>query len=97
MLKKNRSGPKGILCVRPFSATPAGAASQTESKRNGTSPLAKIAVGLVHLDYSAEVVEHTDLCPLRARERGVLRVRARLMDRVVPCIPDRTVSKPIAD
>src|SRR5262245_35400601 len=97
MLKKNRSGPKGILCVRPFSATPPGLLRRRESKRNDTSPLAKIAVGLVHLDYSAEVVEHTDLCPLRARERAVLRVRDRLTDRVWPCIQDRTVSKPIAD
>jgi hypothetical protein len=60
-------------------------------------PLAKIAVGLVRLDYSAEVVQHADLCLVRARERTVLRVRDRVTDRVWPCIPDRAISKPIAD
>ena len=64
---------------------------------NGASPLAKIAVGLVRLDYSAEIVQHTDLCLVRARERTVLRVRDRVTDRVWPCIPDRAISKPIAD
>ena len=55
------------------------------------------AVGLVRLDYGAEVVQHADLCPVRARERAVLRVRDRVTDRVWPCVPDRAVSKPIAD
>jgi hypothetical protein len=52
---------------------------------------------LVRLDYSAEVVQHADLCPVRARERAILRVRDRVTDRVWPCIPDRAVSKPIVD
>ena len=55
------------------------------------------AVGLVRLDYGAEVVQHADLCPVRARERAVLRVRDGVADRVWPCIPDRAVSKPTAD
>ena len=67
------------------------------AKRNSASPLAKIAVGLVRLDYSAEVVQHADLCPVRARERAVFRVRDRVTDRIWPCIPDRAGSKPIAD
>jgi len=60
-------------------------------------PLAKIAVALVRLDYSAEVVQHADLCLVRARERTVLSIRDRVTDRVWPCIPDRAISKPIAD
>src|SRR5262249_9689654 len=55
------------------------------------------AVGLMRMDYSAEVVQQADLSPVRARERAVLRVRDRVTDRVWPCIPDRTVSKPVAD
>src|SRR5215510_5880088 len=54
----------------------------------------KTAVGLVRLDYSTEVVQHTDLCPVRARERAVLRVSDRVTYRVWPCIPNRAVSKP---
>src|SRR5215475_5343642 len=54
-------------------------------------------IGLVRLDYSAEVVQQADLCPARARERPVLRVRDRVTDRVWPCIPDRAVSKPVTD
>jgi len=36
MLNKNRSGPKGILCVRPFSATPPGGcfADRVKTKRH---------------------------------------------------------------
>jgi hypothetical protein len=64
---------------------------------NGALPLAKIAIGSVRSDYSAKVVQHADLCPVRARERAVLRVRDRVTDRVWPCIPDRAVSKPIVD
>src|SRR5215471_17833175 len=67
------------------------------SKTKGASLLAKIAVGLVRLDYSAEIVQHADLCLLRARQRAVPRVRDRVTDRVWPCIPDWPVSKPIAD
>ena len=67
------------------------------AKTNGASPLAKIAVGLVRLDYSAEVVQHAHLSSARARERAVLRVRDRVTNRVWPRIPDRAVSKPIAD
>src|SRR6266576_5095072 len=61
------------------------------------TPLAKIAFGLVCLDYSAGVVQHADRCPVRARERAILRVRDGGADRVWPGIPDRSVSKPIAD
>ena len=53
--------------------------------------------GLVCPDYGAEVVQHADPCPVRASERAVLRIRDRVTDRVWPCIPDRAVSKPIAD
>src|SRR5262245_22297857 len=67
------------------------------AKTNRASPLAKIAVGFVSLDYSAEVIQHADLCRVRTRERSVLRVRDRVTDRVWPSIPDRAVSKPIAD
>jgi hypothetical protein len=35
-----------------------------ESQTNNASPLAKIAVGLVGLNYSTEVVQDTDLCPV---------------------------------
>jgi len=68
-----------------------------EVKTNVASPLLKIAVGLVRVDYNAEVVQHTDLRPVRAQERAVLRVRDRVADRVWPCIPDRAISKPSAD
>jgi hypothetical protein len=54
-------------------------------------------IGLVRLDYSAEVVQYADLCLVQARERTIPRVRDRVTDRVWPCIPDRAVSKPIAD
>ena len=57
-------------------------ASQTEPKRDRVSPLAKIAPGLVGLDYSAEVVQHADNCPARAREGAVFRVGNRVADRV---------------
>jgi hypothetical protein len=67
------------------------------TKTNRASPLAKIAVGFVRLDYSAEVVQHADLCRVRARDRPILRVRDGVTDRVWPCIPDRAMSKPIAD
>src|SRR5262249_40657869 len=46
------AGPKGILCVRPSSAMPPGSFAD-RAKTNGASPLAKIAVGLVRLDYRA--------------------------------------------
>jgi len=47
--------------------------------------------------YSTGVVQYADNCPLRARLGAILRVRDRIADRVGSCIPDRTVSKQIAD
>jgi hypothetical protein len=44
----------------------------------------EIAVGLVRLDYSAEIVQHANVCPVRAQERAVIRVRDRVTDRVWP-------------
>src|SRR5437899_2546172 len=38
-----------------------------DSQRLCQAPLAKIALGLVCLDYSAGVVQHADRCPVRAR------------------------------
>src|SRR5678815_2564321 len=52
---------------------------------------------LVHLDYSAGVVQHTDNCPLRARVGAILGVCDRVTDGVGPCIPDRAVSKQLTD
>ena len=57
----------------------------------------KIAVGLVRLDCGTEVVQHADLCPVRARERAILRIRDGVTHRVWPGIPDWAVSKPLAD
>jgi len=88
--------PLSIVCPF-FSLAHAHVRAVRECPSNGASPLAKIAVGLVRLDYSAEVVQHADLCLVRARERTVLRVRDRVTDRVWPCIPDRAISKPIAN
>ncbi|HWH90824.1 MAG TPA: hypothetical protein VNV64_03410, partial [Candidatus Binatia bacterium] len=48
---------------------------------------------VVHLDYSAGVVQHSDNCALRARIRAILRVCDRITDRIRPCVPDRPVSK----
>jgi hypothetical protein len=70
---------------------------KSRAPADSASPLAEIAIGFVRLDYSAEVVQHADVCRVRARERPVLRIRDGVTDRVWPCIPDRAVSKPIAD
>src|SRR5262249_28213209 len=67
------------------------------AKTNRVSPLAKIALGFVRLDYSSGVVQQADNCPAQAREGAVLRIRDRVMDRVGSCIPDPAVSKLIAD
>ena len=52
---------------------------------------------IVHLDYSAGVVQHADNCPLRPGVGAILRVRYRVTDCVGPCIPDRAVSKQLTD
>lgn len=52
---------------------------------------------VVHLDYNAGVVQHTDNCPLRSGVGAILCVRDRVAYRIRPCIPDRAVSKQLAD
>jgi hypothetical protein len=51
----------------------------------------------VCLGHVAPFIKHADERPVRARARAVLRVRDRAADSVGSCIPDWTVSQPIAD
>ena len=68
-------------CSEPFAVRNCLVQATRSERRFATC---ENAVGLVRLDYSAEVVQHADLCPLRARERAVLRVRDRVTHRVWP-------------
>src|SRR5262249_52543598 len=61
-----------------------------ESSRGGR-------LGLLRLDYSLGVVQHTDNCLARRRPGAILRVRDCVANCVGSCIPDWTVSKPVAD
>ena len=64
---------------------------------NGSSVTLGIALLLVCLGHIALFIKHADDHPVRARARAVLHVRDRVADCVGSCIPDWSVSQPMAD
>src|SRR5262249_36328489 len=71
--------------------------AEERAKTNCILTSAEIAHRFVRLDYSAAFIQHADNCPVRARPGAAFRVRDRVADSIGSCIPDRAVSKPVAD